>query len=193
LTFEQTRVNPNQSLPDFHLWTDAAGVPQLDYRVPALFLGTTRSVAKYPPTVNLFGNASNHGDWRLNAQYVLPEILHQEIAAMSADDLAAANNSSAVTSIHFDGSGIIWGSPHEEGPIARRVEKWMMKESLQGKSYLGGTLRVTADYIRLDGPIERIGDDVILNARRIVIDGVELPPSNWREALRNIVGSNKSP
>ena len=65
----------------------------------------------------------------------------------------------------------------------------MTHEPIKNRCYLKGPVRISADYIRIDGPVSRIGSDVTLNARRIVIDGVELASSDWRQALTRVIES----
>jgi hypothetical protein len=48
---------------------------------------------------------------------------------------------------------------------------------------------INTEYFRVDGPITRIGNDVTIRAQRIVINGIGLPPTNWRAALEQIVAS----
>jgi hypothetical protein len=109
------------------------------------------------------------------------------MSAMATDDSMAANHKSAITQIELNGTGIIWGTQRKQGRFGSATENLMFGKRFEGRSYLEGPIRITANYIRLDGPIANIGDDVTLIARKIVINGVELPASGWREALQKIV------
>ena len=192
-------------VPDVHFWTGPDGVPQLDYRSNLEFFGTTE-VNSSQPLVNQYGGAINNGTWRgfrcfgggrnwAIVNYgswldirpdLLPPILELERRAMLRDDAVAAN-SHGVTGLELTQSGIFWG-PQKE-PTKRKFASGdgsVTREAVNGRSYLKGPVRIVAGYIRFDGPVSRIGEDVTLIARRIVVNGVELPPASWREALAKL-------
>jgi hypothetical protein len=178
----------HQGIPDFHIWTNPAGIPQLDDRTQIQFVITKKKSSSIPIGVNFYGGGSNNGDWRCDSQLPrLPQIVQDEVSAMATDDSMAANHKSAITQIGLNGTGIIWGPQRKQARFGAATEKLMFGKHFEGRSYLEGPIRITANYIRLDGPIANIGNDVTLIARRIVINGVELPASGWREALQKIV------
>ncbi|MDR3612186.1 MAG: hypothetical protein P4L53_01380 [Candidatus Obscuribacterales bacterium] len=113
---------------------------------------------------------------------------------MNKDDALAAAGTSNIFNIQLTGSGIMWG-PESTMENRRRAfaDRSVTREQIKMRSYIKGPVRITSDYIRFDGPVSCIGTDVTLNARRIVINGVELPARKWREALSRIVQSAASP
>jgi hypothetical protein len=202
------------ALPDIHFWTSAQGRPELDCRLLSSGIGIEATAnAAFAP--NMYSGAANNGDWRgftalatpdasisNNGDVVnlgpslAPEILALERQAINQDDALAAAGKSPIDHIELSGSGISWGTEATETPQQLPRHFWSRmpnRETSRHCSYLKGPVRLTADYIRLDGPISRIGADVTLNARRIVINGVELPPSEWRQALTKIVQSPARP
>jgi hypothetical protein len=114
-----------------------------------------------------------------------------EDGAIRHDDALAAAGISPISSIDLSGSGILWGpaSGGKEDSISHASNTG---EPGKRRSYLKGPVQITADCIRFDGPVSRIGSDVTLNARRIVINGIDLTPGDWREALDRIVHPNST-
>ena len=201
-SFRQRTGEKSIALPSVHFWTRADSIPQLDYRDGNYFTGANNGPG------NLYGGAVNNGcfrGFRLVAAGKLaiqnngfwfgdldlsPQNIPGEWFAINHDDDLAAAGKSAISSIQLSGSGIFWG-PESSPKKDRRTfaERMVSHEPMNNRSYLKGPVRITADYIRFDGPVSRIGSDVTLNARRIVINGVELPASEWRQALGRIVQS----
>ena len=201
-------------LPDIHFWTSGDGTPQLDYRVWSN--GTAVKISNHvPDSVDTYGGAINHGCWRgfsvtgggnpwvgfvnygnitNTGQEASPQIIAVERQAINYDDALAAAGRSGVRNIELSGSGIFWGQQSDR--MTRRLslcDRTVTHDPVKNQSYLKGPVRLTADYIRFDGPVSRIGTDVTLNARRIVVDGVDLPPGAWRQALTKIVQSAAQP
>jgi hypothetical protein len=199
-----------RDLPDIHFWTSVKGKPQLDCRIWSNGIGVLSSNSAYY-SANMYSGAVNNGTWRgfsavatptawicagniINLGPSLsPKIIALERQAIDYDDARAAAGESPIANIELSGSGIFWGPESSRtslaslDPLGRLWERMVTRDPIKHRSYLKGPVRLTADYIRFDGPVSRIGCDVTLNARRIVVDGVELPPDNWRAALSAIV------
>jgi hypothetical protein len=210
----EERREINSDLPVMHFWTNVKGKPQLDSRTPSNGIGILFDKnAKYAP--NMYSGANISGAWRgfsasatstatvmVNGSIIncgpslSPKIIAQERQAMYDDDALAASGKSAIAHIELSGSGIFWG-PEKSGnflePLSRLMDFWLTREPIRHRSYLKGPVRLTADYIRFDGPVSRIGTDVSLNARRIVVNGIDLPPEAWREALTQMQNSAAQP
>lgn len=215
---QEQAIAVNCPMPDIHFWTNQVGIPQLDYRERIKFVGWRRP-NRYPLPFNFYSGAVNNGDFRgfsvvannaggdlltivnngnwLNlGPDIYPPLLAQERRAMIRDDSLARCGQSGAAGIQLSGSGILWGRPSERKHRHwwfLPAERMVTSEPLMHRSYLKGPVRLCADYIRLDGPISRIGSDVALTARHIVIDGIDLPPSSWRQALAQISQTAANP
>jgi hypothetical protein len=190
-----------------------AGKPQLDYRGPSNGIGVLCQYAPNAP--NVYGGAINHGNWRgfsvpagsrqwanvVNDGSIInlgpsmsPKIIALERQAMNNDDALAAKGMSPIADVQLSGSGIFWGPEStQKSHWPHIMDRLVTSDPVKHRSYLKGPVTFTCDYIRFDGPISRIGTDVTLNARRIVIDGVDLPPGAWRQALAKFDQSGVRP
>lgn len=199
LCYAQVQLNDGD-IPDVHFWTNDRGIPQFDFRVPSLIIGYRGKELRYLQYPNRYGSAINRGDWRgvnmlligkgayencgaiTDCKLIYPPSFADERGVMLDEDSFARSGRTPNINIETEGSGIIWGTikPHKGDWFENRY----LHGPYHGQSALLGPVCLTGNYIRFDGPVSCIGEDVELRARRIVVNGIDLPPDHWRSALQ---------